>query len=84
MRRQKTGKVRRTSPVLLLLRVALLELLNASARLNVALTSREERMAFRADIDAEIALGRAGLERVCRSRTSPSPRRTPDGYPLSF
>ena len=53
-----------TSPPSLFLRVALLELLDASARLNVTLTSREERMALRADIDTQILLRRTGRERI--------------------
>ena len=61
---QRTGKVQHTSPWSLFPRVTLLELLDASARLNVALTPREERMALRADVDAQILLRRAGRERI--------------------
>ena len=46
------------------LAVTLVELLDTAARLDVALTSREERMAFRANIDVELFLRGARLERV--------------------
>ena len=48
----------------LLLRVALLELLDASARLNIALTPREERMTLRAHVNTQILLRRARRERI--------------------
>ena len=61
---RRRGKAQCASPTLLFPRITLLELLDASARLNVALTPREERMALRADVDAQILLRRAGRERI--------------------
>ena len=48
----------------LFLAVTFIEFLNTSACLDVTLTSREERMALGADIDAELRLRGARLERV--------------------
>ena len=61
---RRRGKVPYTSPTLLFPCVTLLELLDASACLNVALTPREERMTLRAHVDTQILLRRARRERV--------------------
>src|SRR5512133_279104 len=42
-------------------RVALLEAVDTAGRVDQLLLAREERVAFRADLDAEVALGRTGL-----------------------
>lgn len=45
----------------------LLELINSTARINKLLFSGEERMALRANIDAQIVLGRSGHESLTAS-----------------
>ena len=44
--------------------VASVEFLNASAGFNVALSAREERVTFRANVNAQFLFGGAGFERV--------------------
>ena len=53
-----------SSCCILFLAVALVELLDAAACLYVTLTTREERMALGADIDAKLRLRGTRLERV--------------------
>ena len=53
-----------SSCCILFLAVALVELLDAAACLYVTLTTREERMALGADIDAKFRFRGASLERV--------------------
>ena len=50
--------------VFLFLAVTFIEFLNTSACLDVTLTSREERMAFRAYIDAKLLFRGTRLERI--------------------
>lgn len=66
IRKEPRGRIARAALMRrrLFLAVALVELLDAAACLYVTLTTREERMALGADIDAELRLRGARLERV--------------------
>ena len=58
---------------------ALLEALHAAARVHELLLARVERMAVRADLDVQLRLRRAGLERVPAGARHRGERRTRDG-----
>ena len=51
-------------PQLLFLSVALLELLDSSGAVDELLLTREERMAVRADFDADVRLGRTRVDHI--------------------
>ena len=57
---------------ILFLVIALVELLDTAAGLNVTLTSREERMALGADIDAKLFLRGTRFERVATAADNSS------------